>query len=128
MSGVSMRRQFAIAGAALLGLLSGAAGIGGVPAFAAAPSTSAVLEYYAGTGVAGNVVEGPLSGSPMPSPMGQTFDSQGNTYLATYATNNCYVLKVTPNGTLSKFAGTGVCASASAGPALSATLNKPTNL
>ncbi|GGK06999.1 hypothetical protein GCM10010123_40970 [Pilimelia anulata] len=119
----SARARWAAFAAGLLLCLSGATG-----ALAAPPSTSGVLEYVAGTGVTGNVVPGPLANSPMPSPMAPVFDSQGNMYITTYGTGNCYVLKVTPAQQMSIFAGTGVCANASAGPALSATLNKPTNL
>ena len=102
--------------------------IGGTPAAAAPPSTSQVLQFYAGTGTAGAAVPGPYASSPLNSPMGTAFDSQGNMFISTYGTNNCQVLKVTPGGTLSVFAGSGPCTNATPGPATASGLNKPTNL
>ncbi|MFG1608043.1 fibronectin type III domain-containing protein [Actinoplanes sp. NPDC049265] len=102
--------------------------IGGTPAAAAPPSTTQVLQFYAGTGTAGAAVPGPYASSPLSSPMGTAFDSQGNMFISTYGTNNCQVLKVTPGGTLSVFAGSGPCANATPGPATASGLNKPTNL
>jgi titin len=121
-------RRGVAAGAALLAGLSGAQVIAMRPAAAAPPSTELVLQYFAGTGTAGAAVPGPAASSPLNTPMGTAFDSQGNTYVSTYGTNACQVLKVTPDGTLSVFAGAGACTNATPGPALSSGLNKPTNL
>src|SRR4051812_38262172 len=103
----TMRRQAAAHGSALLAGLCVMLGLSGAPAAAAPPSTSLVLEFFAGTGAAGAAVPGPYASSPLNTPMGQAFDSQGNMYISTYGTNACQVLKITPGGTLSVFAGTG---------------------
>ncbi|GAB1644765.1 hypothetical protein KRMM14A1259_51880 [Krasilnikovia sp. MM14-A1259] len=60
--------------------------------------------------------------------MATAFDSHGNMFISTYGSPNCQVLKVTPAGVVSVFAGTGTCANSVPGPALSSPLNKPTSL
>ena len=52
------------------------------------------------------------------------FDPSGNLYIADE--NNCRIRKVTPGGTISTFAGTGICGyTGDGGPASSATLSMP---
>ncbi len=60
----------------------------------------------------------------MDSPLGLAVDSKGNVYFADE--NNHRVRKITPGGVISDFAGTGVCAGASDGPASSSPLCYPT--
>ncbi|GAA3272335.1 fibronectin type III domain-containing protein [Dactylosporangium vinaceum] len=65
-----------------------------------------VLSIVAGTGGTGPNVPGPATSSPM-SPNNVATDGAGNLYIAD--TTSCDVLKVTPGGTLSIFAGNNSC-------------------
>jgi uncharacterized protein (TIGR03437 family) len=95
-------------------------------AFLMAPLIGAqgVITTIAGTAFAFpsqplSAINAPLGFSP-----GLAQDGQGNVYVAD--SDNCLVLKIDPQGTLSTVAGNGVCAfSGDDGPATSAALNTP---
>lgn len=84
------------------------------------------LSVYAGDGTAGDPVAGAATSSPMAAPNGIAFDPAGNLYIATNGASNCYLLKVTPAGQLSKIAGNGGCQQPVVeGPALSTPFGSP---
>lgn len=66
---------------------------------------SGVLSIVAGNGSSGPPSPGPAIDSPLDSPQDVAVDASGNLYIANADAND--VLKVTPDGTLSVFAGTG---------------------
>jgi DNA-binding beta-propeller fold protein YncE len=74
---------------------------------------------------------GPATSSDI-SPWGLAVDSAGNVYITdnieTNTSTAAYVLKVTPGGTLSIFAGTGLIGSPTPGPATSSEFNFPAGL
>ena len=107
-----------VAGLSALVLMAGPGFIG--PSAASDPAT---LTFFAGTGTAGAPTPGPALGSDLESPYGIAFDSGGNTYIAD--ADNHVVLKVTPGGTLSVFAGTGTAGAPTPGPATSSDVNYP---
>ena len=89
---------------ALAALLSGPlALVLAYPADATAASGSFYLEPFAGNGHTGLPVPGPASSSPTLPATSDVVDADGNVYVA----EGHYVLKVTPSGTLSVFAGDG---------------------
>ncbi|AGL20230.1 NHL repeat-containing protein [Actinoplanes sp. N902-109] len=92
---------------------------------AAASPPPFLLELVAGTGAASATVPGPALSSPVGMPSDVAVDSQGNRYVVSYASGNCYVLKVSPDGTISKFAGNGNCGSDIPGPATASPLSRP---
>ena len=79
------------------------------------------LTKFAGNGVCGHSGDGGSALQARISPDGGlTFDGSGNLYLA----EGYYIRKITPDGTITTIAGTGVAGdSGDNGPALSATLN-----
>ncbi|HYL74523.1 MAG TPA: hypothetical protein VEU96_09980 [Bryobacteraceae bacterium] len=83
---------------------------------------------FAGTGAKGYSGEGgPATAAMLTNPWGLAFDNAGNLYLAEPEIN--VVRKVTPQGIISTFAGTGAYGSGGdGGPAKSATLGYPTAL
>jgi sugar lactone lactonase YvrE len=78
------------------------------------------LSIIAGTGTVGTPTPGPATSSRLDSPYGVAVDASGNVYIADGGDSQ--VLKVTPGGTLSIFAGTGTDGAASNGPATSSAL------
>gem|GEM_PF-3149551 len=92
----------------------------------AASATTAVrhpLSFFAGTGVSGAPTAGTASSSKLNAPSGVAVDSSGNVYIADYSNN--LVEKVTPDGTLSVFAGNGLTGAATAGAATSSAVDRP---
>jgi hypothetical protein len=90
------------------------------------------LSIIAGqVGQIGPPTPGPASSSDL-SPFGLAVDGSGDVYIAdnveTSTTTAAYVLEVTPSGTLSIVAGTGLIGSPTAGPATSSKLNFPEGL
>jgi hypothetical protein len=67
------------------------------------------------------VVPGPAAATPINSPAGVVVDSHGNLYIGTLQSQ---ILKVTPDGTLSIFAGDGTSGAATPGPATSSHLGQ----
>ena len=81
------------------------------------------LSIIAGTGTPGAPSTGLATSSDLYFPAGVAVDSAGNVYIADYANN--LVEKVTPDGQLSIFAGTGTAGAPSAGLATSSDLDNP---
>ena len=79
-----------------------------------------MLSIVAGSGVWGTPTEGPATSSALKAPCGLAFDSTGNLYISDF--DNSLVMKVTPTGTLSIVAGTGVWGTPTEGPATSSML------
>jgi DNA-binding beta-propeller fold protein YncE len=118
--GLSLRG--AVVGAGLLGCLACAS------TASAAPSQTH-LSIVAGTGVAGLPTPGLATSSPLYHPRGVVVDpTTGDLYLADYHNND--VEKVTPQGTLSIFAGTGTGSFGrpTPGPATKSELDSPTGV
>lgn len=90
-----------------------------------------MLSVIAGDGQAGPPTPGPATNSGL-QPFGVAVDGSGNVYIAddieTSTTTAAYVLKVTPSGTLSVFAGSGLIGTPTAGPATSSEFNFPEGL
>jgi sugar lactone lactonase YvrE len=84
---------------------------------------SGTLSVFAGTGTGGAPTPGPATGSKLSNPEGVVVDGSGNVYIAD--ASNQVVEKVTPSGTLSVVAGTGVAGASTAGPATSSKLRDP---
>jgi DNA-binding beta-propeller fold protein YncE len=84
------------------------------------------LSVFAGTGTAGAPTAGPATSSNLNNPAGVAVDSSGNVYIADKSNN--LVEKVTPDGTLSVFAGTGTQGSPTPGVATSSKLYGPTGV
>lgn len=74
-----------------------------------------VLSIAAGTGTSGIPTPGPATSSPFEEPVSVAVDAGGNLFIADEG--SCRVLKVTTGGTLSVFAGTGMCGAPTPGPA-----------
>lgn len=69
--------------------------------------TNGIISTFAGTGAAASTGNnGPATSAALNCPSGIAFDSKGNAYIAEYAGHR--VRKVTPGGTISAFAGTGI--------------------
>jgi hypothetical protein len=83
------------------------------------------LSVVAGTGAPGAPVPGPATSSPVNSPDGVAVDASGNLYIAS---DDSYVAKVTPSGTLSIFAGNRSYGNPTPGPATSSPLGEPSEL
>jgi uncharacterized protein (TIGR03437 family) len=83
------------------------------------------ISTVAGNGTAGDTGDGgPATSAELNGPRGVTEDIYGNLYIAEYYGQR--VRKVTPNGTITTLAGTGVAGfSGDGGPATSAQLNGP---
>ncbi len=86
------------------------------------------ISTFAGTGSgATNGDGGPATAAAIQQPRGLAFDAAGNLYFADFAANR--VRKISPDGTISTFAGTGTAGeSGDGGPATAANLNGPSNL
>jgi hypothetical protein len=92
----------------------------------AASATTAVrhpLSIFAGTGVSGAPTAGSAASSKLNAPSGVAVDSRGNVYIADYSNN--LVEKVTPDGTLSVFAGNGLTGAPTEGDATSSAVDRP---
>lgn len=94
-----------------------------VPAWSQAPTFT--ISTVAGTGAAGDSGDGgPAANAELNGPRGITEDIYGNLYIAEYYGQR--VRKVTPGGTITTLAGTGVAGySGDGGPATKAKLNGP---
>ena len=104
----------------------------GVAAVAAVAATGALalassetITTIAGTGARGSSGDGgPATSAQLRSPYGVAVDRQGNVYIADY--DSYRVRKISPSGTITAFAGTGMGGSSGdGGPATSARLNAP---
>jgi sugar lactone lactonase YvrE len=114
-------RRGTLAGWLVLGI-TGAAGM--VEATPALASTGYTISRYAGTeGSAGGATAGPALNSQLSFVVADGLDPAGNLYIVD--PNNVAVEKVTPDGTLSIFAGTGQSGNPVPGPATSSALNNP---
>lgn len=116
--GGSVRRALVLVGLCVVVLVAGFAVAG--PSGA---SGAGMLSVFAGTGVEGPPTPGPATRSDLTTPFGIAFDSTGNAYIADAYAH--VIVKVTPDGTLSVFAGTGVEAAPTPGPATSSALGRP---
>ncbi len=87
---------------------------------------SGTLSIIAGTGTAGAPTAGPATSSNLKGPRGVAVDSFGNVFIADF--NNQRIEKVTPQGTLSFFAGTGVLGAPTEGTATSSNLDRPSGV
>jgi hypothetical protein len=83
------------------------------------------LSIVAGNGSSGTPTPGPATSSPLLSPDGVAVDAAGDVFIADYGGSR--VLKVTPDGTLSLFAG-GAYGAPTDGPATSSDLADPGRL
>ena len=97
---------------------------------AGAPSnlTQFTISTVAGNGSASYSGDGGLAiDAALSSPFGVAVDSAGNVYIADF--NNVRIRKMTPNGTITTVAGTGVAGfSGDGGPAVNAMLNRPSKV
>lgn len=84
-----------------------------------------VISTVAGTGVAGFSGDGgPATAAQLAAPHGLVFDRLGNMYIPDYSNNR--IRKISPDGIISTYAGTGTRATTGdGGPALAADLNAP---
>jgi len=114
------RRSGGVIAAGVLVLTLGSVSFSGVAAASPAVPT---LSFFAGTGTSGAPTPGPATASALGAPVDTTSDSAGNLYIADATGHR--VEKVTPQGTLSIFAGTGSNALPVAGPAVSSPLKEP---
>ena len=92
----------------------------------AASATAAVrypLSIFAGTGASGAPTAGATTSSKLNGPSGVAVDSNGNIYIADSSNN--LVEKVTPDGTLSVFAGNGLTGAPTPGDATSSAVYGP---
>ncbi|GEM_PF-5569218 len=89
---------------------------------------SGIITTIAGNGVAGYTGDNvPATSASLNHPIGLAYDSEGNLFIADR--DNHRIRKVTPAGTISTVAGTGVAGfSGDAGPATSAMLNRPSDV
>ncbi len=110
-------------GIGVLLLTLGSLAFGGV---AAASPTVPTLSFFAGTGTPGAPTAGPATASNLGAPVTTASDGAGNLYIADATAH--YVEKVTPQGALSIFAGTGANSAPVAGPATSSPLKEPGGL
>ena len=90
-------------------------------------SSGGLISTVAGTGLAGYSGDGgPATQAQVGNPFGLAVDAVGNLYISDY---NLRVRKIYPDGTIATIAGTGTPGySGDGGPALSATLNRPSGL
>ena len=118
------RRVLALA--TVVALLLGFGVMASAPVSAAA-DVAPTLSIFVGNGSYAAPTPGPATSSALKAPAGLAFDSTGNLYVADQDSN--VVLKVTPGGTLSVFAGiVGSEGSPTPGPATSSTLRQPVGL
>jgi IPT/TIG domain/NHL repeat len=85
---------------------------------------SAQVSTFAGTGTSGST-DGPANQASFGSPENGVFDKSGNLYVADYGNNE--IRKVTPNGTVSTFAGN-TAAGYQDGPASQAQFSAPSGV
>ena len=88
--------------------------------------TGGNLSFFAGTGLPGSPTPGTATSSKLNSPRDLAVDSVGNVYISD--SDNNRIVKVTPGGTLSIFAGTGSFGAPTAGPATSSALGYPSGI
>ncbi len=88
--------------------------------------SSGTLSIVAGKVFYGFPTAGAATNSELGTPSGTAVDGSGNVYVADAANN--VIEKVTPGGSLSIFAGTGVSGLPTAGPATGSHLNHPTGV
>ena len=82
------------------------------------------ITTIAGTGLRGSAGDGgPAVLASIAQPYGVAVDAAGNVYIAD--TDNSRIRKVAPNGTITRFAGTGPGFGGDGGPATSAQIRKP---
>ena len=113
------RRLMMAAGAAVVGrLVPGLTAAGG-----SSPPAPGTINGLAGTGTSGATGDGgPATAAQLNQPEDAVTDASGNTYIGD--DRNCEVRKVSPSGTITRFAGTGTCGfTGNGGPATSAGLN-----
>ncbi|AGL20229.1 fibronectin type III domain-containing protein [Actinoplanes sp. N902-109] len=79
-----------------------------------------MLSIVAGTGVAGTPVAGPAAAAPLRQPWGVAVDPSDNVYVSNFG--GATIAAVTPEGTLSIVAGTGISGDHVAGPATASPL------
>jgi DNA-binding beta-propeller fold protein YncE len=91
----------------------------------AGPPAPLNLRYFAGDGTSNAAIPGPALESPIRGPNAVAFDSSGNAYITSTWHQ---VFKVTPDGTLSVFAGTGDYGTPTPGPATSSRLGNPSGI
>jgi len=102
------------------------AGAGGNP-YVEKVTPGGTLSILAGSGTRGTPVNGTATHSPLRTPTGVAVDASGNVFVAD--TGASLVLKVTPAGALTIFAGrSGLSGQPTAGTATSSKLNGPTGL
>jgi sugar lactone lactonase YvrE len=91
-------------------------------------SAGGTISTFAGTGAFGSSGNGgPAAAAQLASPYGLVTDLVGNVYISDHANNT--VRRVSPGGTITAFAGTGVAGPAGdGGPATAAQLNEPRGL
>ncbi len=87
------------------------------------PGTGFPGTGFPGTGFPGTPTPGPATSSALNTPVGVAFDGAGNLYIVDASGQD--VDKVTPSGTLSIVAGTGVSGAPTPGPATNSKLNFP---
>jgi sugar lactone lactonase YvrE len=103
-------------------LVSGVLGL----SLGAGSALADTITDFAGTGTAGTPTPGPATSSDLNGPVGLAFDSSGDVLIADNNSNQ--VLKVTPSGTLSVFAGTGASGAPTPGPATGSAVFQPTGI
>ena len=113
-------RARAVAALAAVALVGGLA-VTATPASATAPSYQ--LSIFAGTGHYAAPTPGPAAASALSWVQGEAFDSSGNLYIADG--DAAVIEKITPGGTLSIVAGTGVSGEPTAGPVAESPLKYP---
>jgi hypothetical protein len=90
-------------------------------------ASTGIISTVAGTGTPGFSGDGGAATEAMLyQPIGMTFDSAGNLYIADQI--NCRIRKVTPDGTISTVAGGGNAGLGDGGPARGAILYTPTSV
>ena len=85
-----------------------------------------ILSIVAGTGTWGPATPGPATSADLGQPAALAVDSSGNVFISDFDFNMIY--KVTPDGTLSIFAGTGEYGTLTAGPATASAMYGPWGL
>ena len=90
---------------------------------AVTPVSSLPLSFVAGNGSSGTTVAGPALSTSLVRPYGGAFDSHGNLFILEIGFGMANrVVKITPDGTLSLFAGNGTTGTPVPGPALNSPL------
>ncbi|MEI7435741.1 MAG: MBG domain-containing protein, partial [bacterium] len=89
---------------------------------------NSIISTFAGNGIYGTPVNGgQATNSSIKFPFGQTYDRNGDVYMADL--DNSIIYKITTSGVISKFAGTGVAGySGDGGAATSAGINGPSGV